>query len=231
LKYGLIAHLFRRVLLFWGPTWLALIVGSIALTVLATNNDSLPGDLDILRRMQDAAVPGLPLSRFVRLITTTQVVLALGAAIAVALWLLRRRRLAVLLAVGLLILPLLQHGLKEIVDRPRPPADLVDIRASFSSDSFPAGHVMSGAFFYGFLLYLSLREARPRVVRISLITVSLGVLVLAGWVNVYVGVHWPSDVVGGYGWGFALLAPLIGLDAVVRDLQELLLYTLGLRRL
>ena len=110
------------------------------------------------------------------------------------------------------------------------PGDVVDIRAGFSSDSFPAGHVMSGAFFYGFLFYVSL-DLRLRAARIALLASSAAVLALVGWVNVYVGVHWPSDVVGGYAWGFTLLLPLLGLDAMVREVEDLLLYTLGLRRL
>lgn len=231
MRYTLVVYLFRKVIFFWGPVWLALLIGSVALTVLAATNDTLPGDLDLLRRIQDFPVPGLPLSRFIRLITATQIVLGLGAVLVVVLWLLRRRRLALLLALGLIVLPFLQTGLKEIVDRPRPPADLVDIRAGFSSDSFPAGHVMSGAFLYGFLFYLSLQEARPRALRIGLLAGSAAVLALVGWVNVYVGVHWPSDVVGGYAWGFALLLPLLGIDATARDIQDLLLYTLGMRRL
>lgn len=230
MRYGIVVYLFRRVLFFWGPAWLALFVGAIALTALAALNDRLPGDLDILRRIQDPPVPGLPLSRFIRLITTTQVVIGLGVVTALALWFFRRRRLAVLLALGLIVLPLLQWGLKEIVDRPRPPADMVDIRAGFSSDSFPAGHVMSGAFFYGFLFYVSL-DLRLRAARTALLAASAAVLALVGWVNVYVGVHWPSDVVGGYAWGFTLLLPLLGLDAMMREVEDLLLYTLGLRRL
>lgn len=230
MRYGVVVYLFRRVLFLWVPVWLALFACAIALTALAALNDRLPGDPDILRRMQDPPVPGLPLSRFIRLITTTQVVVGLGAVTAVALWFLRRRRLAVLLALGLIVLPLLQWGLKEIVDRPRPPGDMVDIRAGFSSDSFPAGHVMSGAFFYGFLFYVSL-GLRLRAARIAFAASSAAVLALVGWVNVYVGVHWPSDVVGGYAWGFTLLLPLLGLDATLREVEELLLHTLGLRRL
>ena len=38
------------------------------------------------------------------------------------------------------------------------------------------------------------------------------VLVLTGPANVYVGVHWPSDVVGGYAWGAVLVLPLVYAD-------------------
>ena len=69
-----------------------------------------------------------------------------------ALWLLGWRQQAVLLVAGVAVMALLQSGLKDLVDRPRPTADLVELRAGFSSPSFPAGHVMSPTVLYGFLL-------------------------------------------------------------------------------
>jgi membrane-associated phospholipid phosphatase len=116
------------------------------------------------------------------------------------------------LALGLVVLPLLQHGLKELVDRPRPTPDLVELRAGFSSPSFPSGHVMSGALLYGFLLYLSLWIALPRMLKVALVGWCALVLVVSGPANVYVGVHWPSDVVGGYAWAAVLLLPLVYAD-------------------
>lgn len=189
--------------------WLALLGASIALSVLAAGHDRLPGDLSIMSWAQDQPTPGMEVSRVARTLGGTEVVLGTGAAVAVALWLVRRRREALLLAVGLAMLPLLQHGLKELVDRPRPSEELVDLRAGFSSPSFPSGHVMSPAFLYGFLLYLSLRMEASRRLRVGVGAVALFMLLLSGPANVYVGVHWPSDVLGGYAWGFALLLPLL----------------------
>jgi len=209
-----IAFRLRRVAAIWGGTWAALLLASLALSALAAASDRLPGDLAIARWAQDLPLPGLPLSRFLRLITTTQVVLGTGAAVAVLLWLSRRRREALLLAVGLVVLPLLQHGLKEAVDRPRPSPDLVELRAGFESPSFPAGHVMSPTLLYGFLLYLALLRLRYPPLRLPILAASLFVLVLSGPVNVWVGVHWPSDVLGGYAWGLVLLLPLLAVDAL-----------------
>jgi len=196
----------------WGVVWLGLLAGSVALSVLAAQHDRLPGDLDLAQRLQDSVFPGLRLSKFVRLVTSTQVVLGTGGAAAVALWLLGRRRQAVLLVVGLAALALLQSGLKELVDRPRPTADLVELRAGFSSPSFPAGHVMSPTVLYGFVLYLAVALKLPLGVRAALVAWIAFVLVLAGPANVYVGVHWPSDVVGGYAWGAVLVLPLVYAD-------------------
>ncbi len=204
----------------WAAAWAALLLASLALTALAAAHDRLPGDLAMARWMQDLPLPGLPLSRFVRLVTTTQVVLGTGAAVAVLLWLSRRRREALLLALGLVVLPLLQHGLKEVVDRPRPSPDLIELRAGFASPSFPSGHVMSPTLLYGFLLDLALVRLHYRPLRLAVIAVSLFVLVLSGPVNVWVGVHWPSDVLGGYAWGLVLLLPLLAGDALTAGADD-----------
>ena len=196
----------------WGVVWLGLLAGSVVLSVLAVQHARLPGDLDLTQRLQDSIFPGLRLSKFVRLVTTTQVVLGTGGAVAVALWLFGWRRQAVLLVVGLVAMALLQSGIKELVDRPRPTADLVELRAGFSSPGFPAGHVMSPAVLYGFLLYLAVTLKLPLALRAALAGWSVFVLVLTGPANVYVGVHWPSDVVGGYAWGAVLLLPLVYAD-------------------
>ena len=201
----------------WGVVWVGLLAGAIALSVLAAQHDRLPGDLDLTQRLQDSVFPGLRLSKFVRLVTSTQVVLGTGGALAVALWLFGRRRQAVLLVVGLAALALLQSGIKELVDRPRPTADLVELRAGFSSPSFPAGHVMSPTVLYGFVLYLALALKLPLVVRAALVGWIAFVLALTGPANVYVGVHWPSDVVGGYAWGAVLALSLVYADRALSN--------------
>jgi len=193
---------------FLPAVWLIVLTVAVALAALAAANDRLPGDVAILRWMQDLPLPGMAVSRLVRALTGTEVVLATGALVVALLWLFHRRREAVVLACGLALLPLLQHGLKELVDRPRPTDDVADLRAGFSSPSFPAGHVMSPTVLYGFLAYLSLRLATTRRFALALSAACLVVPALSGAVNVYVGVHWPSYVEGGYLWALVLLLPL-----------------------
>ena len=190
------------------------------MSVLAGLHSRLPGDLDITEWVQGSLFPGMGVSRLVRAVGSTEVVLGTGGGVAVVLWLLGRRRQAVLLALGLVVLPFLQHGLKELVDRPRPTADLVDLRAGFSSPSFPSGHVMSPTVLYGFLLYVSLWIALPRVLKAALLGWCAFMLVIAGPAQVYVGVHWPSDVVGGYAWAGVLLLPLVCADQIMGRLRS-----------
>lgn len=189
--------------------WAGLVAASVALSVLAARHDRLPGDLSIMSWAQDLPFPGEALSDVVRAVAGTEVVLGTGAAVVVALWVLGRRREALLLAVGLVVLPLLQAGIKELVDRPRPPAELVERRAGFSSPSFPSGHVMSPTLLYGFLLVLAVRRGLDARLRLAVGAFALFIVAFSGPVNVWVGVHWPSDVLGGYAWGLALLLPLL----------------------
>ena len=184
--------------------WLALVACAVTLSVLAAQHDTLPGDARIIAWAQDRAFPGETLSDIVRGVTTTEVVLATGAIIALLLWATGRRWEAGLLALGLALLPLLQGGLKELVDRPRPAEPIVTLRAGFSSESYPAGHVMSAAYLYGFLLYLAVRRSMPRILNYVVGIGAGAMVVFAGPPNVWLGVHWPSDVLGGWAWGFAL---------------------------
>ena len=102
---------------------------------------------------------------------------------------------------------LLQFLVKEIVDRPRPDPDLVDLRAGFSSPSFPSGHTMSPSYLYGFLATAALTSFLPTALRVGVAVGAALFLLLGGLANVWLGVHWTSDVIGGYLWALAVLIP------------------------
>lgn len=195
--------------------WVALLVCAIVLSILAAQRDTFPADERIMSWAQDRAFPGQTLSDAVRAITATQVVIASGVVAALLLWSVGYRWEAAALAVGLVLLPLMQAGIKELVDRPRPMAPQVDLRADFSSESFPAGHVMSPTFLYGFLLYLFVTRLFPSALRRLGGAVCVAIIVAAGPPNVWLGVHWPSDVMGGAAWGLALAGGVaLALEAV-----------------
>jgi undecaprenyl-diphosphatase len=85
----------------------------------------------------------------------------------------------------------------------------VNVFAKLSSYSFPSGHVMFYLGFFGFIWFLAFTLLKPSLKR-SLLLVFFGILiVLIGVSRVYLGEHWPSDVLGSYLLGSLTLAALI----------------------
>jgi undecaprenyl-diphosphatase len=86
--------------------------------------------------------------------------------------------------------------LKDFFDRPRP--EIVPHEAYASSTSFPSGHSMMSALTYLTLAaLLSAYQKRKRLKAFFLLTASL-LVVLIGVSRVYLGVHWPTDVLAGW---------------------------------
>lgn len=118
-------------------------------------------------------------------------------------WRRHHPRLAVFLAVTTLGGGLLGTAVKMAVDRPRP--SLVDPVATAHGQSFPSGHSMSSTVVYGALLlvFLPVVTRRLRPVLIA----GVGALVAAiGFSRLALGVHYISDVLGGFVLGLAWLA-------------------------
>lgn len=185
------------------------LAAAVTLAVFAALNDRLPGDLSASRTVQGWPFPGQPFADILRFLSGTEFVVTIGAVLAVAAWLAGHRRPALALAAGLAVMVLLQFGVKEIVDRPRPTPDLVDLRSGFTSPSFPSGHTMSPSYLYGFLAAAAFGIPFTGRVRIAVTGFAAAFLALGGLANVWLGVHWASDVVGGYLWAAAVLVPTV----------------------
>lgn len=92
--------------------------------------------------------------------------------------------------------------LKNTYNRPRPLLPLV----SASGLSFPSGHAMISASFYGLLVYLVMTHVRrQKVLRGVLIVLLVGLVLLIGLTRVYLRVHYASDVLAGFTAGLVWL--------------------------
>ena len=101
--------------------------------------------------------------------------------------------------------------MKQLVDRPRPPASLVHVTAAEHGFSFPSGHA---TFFAAWLtiLCLVLAPRFNRSLRLAAAVIASLLILAAGVARVDVGVHWPTDVIGAYllasAW-ILLVSPLL----------------------
>jgi undecaprenyl-diphosphatase len=99
-----------------------------------------------------------------------------------------------------------QVAVKQLVERPRPPAGLALSHAT--GFAFPSGHATDAAAVYGMLAVLLARPGR-RAARAAALLAAVGVIALVGLSRLYLGVHWLTDVAGGVGLGAAWLVSLI----------------------
>ncbi|BBK38465.1 phosphatase PAP2 family protein [Allostella sp. ATCC 35155] len=172
------------------------------------------GVLLALREPADRADPIGPfwLEIFFRDVTALgshAVLTLLVLAAAIYLRLLRQHASVLLLALSVLGGTALSAGLKLVFDRPRP--DLVAHLADIHTASFPSGHAMLSAVAYLTLAGLVARvQPRPALARFVLGS-GIALTGLVGISRVYLGVHWPSDVLAGWclGAAWALISRIL----------------------
>ncbi len=130
---------------------------------------------------------------------TTVVIVALVTLF--LLWWQRYREEAKIFVLACLGGLILNSGLKLFFSKPRP--KLWHSLISETSFSFPSGHALGSMVLYGFIAYL-LAIHYPRF---SAIIYVLAVIIIAaiGISRLYLGVHWPTDIIAGYGVGFLWL--------------------------
>lgn len=100
--------------------------------------------------------------------------------------------------------------LKYFFDRERPMSPLVDA----SGLSFPSGHSMVAASFYGLLIYLVWQNVKDVRYRNALVTLLVIFVLLIGFSRIYLRVHYATDVVAGFAAGF--LWVIIGITSLRR---------------
>jgi undecaprenyl-diphosphatase len=140
----------------------------------------------------------LVIARVLTFLGEPTVLIGAGAVVALWLWWRKQHRLAIVLLLIVLVGRGLTEAQKYWIARARP--DLEPHLVVVQTSSFPSGHAISSMIFYLTLaLALTAGTRWHRVAAGAAILLSL----LIGASRVMLGVHWPSDVIGG--WAFGLL--------------------------
>lgn len=107
----------------------------------------------------------------------------------------KNKKIKILICSNLVIITLLNQVLKFILERPRPTEYRIINETGYS---FPSGHSMVSMAFYGFLIYLIYKYVKNKYLKIFSICGMSLLIVMIGISRIYLGVHYTSDVIGGF---------------------------------
>ena len=131
---------------------------------------------------------------------------------------LRRIRGAILLTVTMVGVTLLNWILKAVFQRERP-VPFFGL-APPSSYSFPSGHSLASFCFYGALAALVTARLRSPVLRAVVWAAAAVIIVAVGFSRLYLGLHYPSDVIAGYATGFVWVLTVASADRMFQRADE-----------
>jgi len=168
----------------------------------------IQADLRTINMMQVLRSPVLnQVMLFITYLGQPQIVIAGLAALTLLLLLMRRRYSlwAMLISVGLG--EAFVWLAEQLLRRPRPP--LRSALTAAGGFSFPSGHSFVAVSFYGLLTYFLFRFVRGKLAKTAVVAAGVLLIVAIGFSRIYLGVHWPSDVLASYAAGAAWLTALI----------------------
>jgi membrane-associated phospholipid phosphatase len=181
--------------------YLWLLSGAIMISLIARYTEFFPGDKTITRNLQ---MQRNPLLRKLMIAISEPGFPKLGVPLTISIagifWALRFR----LEAIFILITSssnLLNWIVKRLIRRPRPTEELVTVTRVINEPSFPSGHVMHYINWFGLLTYLLATNWRSGKLRNILIAICVSMIAFIGPSRIYLGAHWPSDVMAGYIYG------------------------------
>jgi membrane-associated phospholipid phosphatase len=181
--------------------YLWILSGAVMLSWIAQRTQFFPGDMAITKILQKRKNPLV--RKFMLGISEIgfpKLSIPLSISFAAIFWTLRFR----LEALFILLTSsshLLNALVKRLIKRPRPTNELVTVVRVINEPSFPSGHVMHYINFFGLLSYLLATNWRSGRLRNILIAICIALIAFVGPSRVYLGAHWPSDVMAGYLYG------------------------------
>ncbi len=215
LIYSILRFIARHIRGFWGAIAAFLTVGFLVglsavllfalFAWIVLGGATQAADERVLQWFEANRTPGV--DTIMLEITTLGDGIVLFMIVAVAsvfLWLTRHRWSVYLLLIGYVGGWILNRVLKDAFERPRPAVvEGIDIVHSLS---FPSGHAMTSVIAYGAVAYLVARLAPKPTLRRFTWGLAILIILAIGTSRMYLGVHYPSDVLGGYLAGLAWLA-------------------------
>jgi membrane protein DedA with SNARE-associated domain/membrane-associated phospholipid phosphatase len=199
----------------------ALSVGLYALiaytVVISADPGPTPGDMTANDLALDLAASWLTdVARVITDLGSLAVVLPVAAVAGIALAARRRWVELGVLVASLAISVVGVTEIKDAVDRPRPPSGVDDV----SGSSFPSGHAAYSVI-YAWLVITVVARLRPGLTNgTALIAAGISLTALVGLSRIYLGVHYLSDVISGWGLGVSAFSGCAAVAVLVTHLRQ-----------
>ena len=183
------------------------LVGFLALTEDVFNKEIMQGDIIGYKMISTFLISDFvtPIAKF---ITNFGGAIFLSIATIALLLLIKNKKIGLSIFSNIVIITILNQLLKRILRRPRPTEFRIVEETGYS---FPSGHSMVSMAFYGYLIYLIYRYIKNKYIKWSLIVLLSILICLIGISRIYLGVHYTSDVLGGFLLSISYLVVYISL--------------------
>ena len=170
------------------------LVGFLALAEDVFNKEIMYGDIIGYKLISTFLISDF-VTPIVKFITNFGGAIFLSIATVMLFLFIKNKKIGLSIISNIVIITVLNQLLKRILQRPRPTEFRIVEETGYS---FPSGHSMVSMAFYGYLIYLIYRYIKNKYVKWTLITILSILICLIGISRIYLGVHYTSDVLGGF---------------------------------
>ena len=170
------------------------LIGFLALAEDVFNKEIMKGDIIGYNLISTFLISDFvtPVAKF---ITNLGGAIFLVALTVILILFIKNKKVGISILSNLVIITILNQLLKKILQRPRPVGYRIVEETGYS---FPSGHSMISMAFYGYLIYLIYKNVENKYFKWTLIVLLSILIVSIGISRIYLGVHYTSDVLGGF---------------------------------
>ncbi len=170
------------------------LIGFLALAEDVFNKEIMNGDIIGYKIISTFLISDFTIP-IAKVITNFGGAIFLIAVTIVLFILIKNKKIRLSIFSNLVIITILNQLLKRILQRPRPTEYRIIEETGYS---FPSGHSMISMAFYGYLIYLIYKYVKNKYIKwISIVLLSI-LICAVGISRIYLGVHYTSDVLGGF---------------------------------
>ena len=170
------------------------LIGFLALAEDVFNKEIMNGDIIGYKIISTFLISDftIPIAKFITNFGGAIILIVVTIALLISI---KNKKIRLSIFSNLVIITILNQLLKRILQRPRPTEYRIIEETGYS---FPSGHSMISMAFYGYLIYLIYKYVKNKYIKlISIILLSILICVI-GISRIYLGVHYTSDVLGGF---------------------------------